>query len=240
MRTGVTTNERERGVLGISCRTLRRWQAGVDNLADKHRGASGNDDHALTDDGKAEIEAVCNRHEYQSLPRSQIVPDLADKGQYLASVATFCRVLHDFNQANRRGNAQPPREVPKPMALIAGKPNEVWSWYIAFSMTCVRGVFLRSYMIADVLSWILVAWEIHEDERAEHASELIDKDCLKYRIERDQLVLHSDIGSPMKGATMLATLHILASHHPLVAHQSVTKTILGAVVQGLEILTSIS
>jgi transposase InsO family protein len=54
-----------------------------------------------------------------------------------------------------------------------------------------------------------VAWEIHEDEKSEHASVLIDKACLKYGIKRDQLALHSDNGSPMKGATTLATLQRL-------------------------------
>lgn len=116
------------GVLGISCRTLRRWQAGVDDLADKRRGGSGHADHALTEEEKDEIVAVCNRSGYESLPPSQIVPDLADKGQYLASVATFYRVLHERNQASRRGKAEPPRAVPKPKAWVATRPNEVWSW----------------------------------------------------------------------------------------------------------------
>ena len=116
------------GVLGVSCRTLRRWQAAVDGLGDRRRGASGCSSHALTEQEKAEIHAVCNSAEYQSLPPSQIVPSLADKGQYLASMASFYRVLHEFNQANRRGKAEPPKEVPKPTAWIATKPNELWSW----------------------------------------------------------------------------------------------------------------
>ena len=197
------------GVLGISCRTLRRWQAGVDDLGDKRRGASGYADHALTDEEKAEIVAVCNSPEYQSLPPSQIVPSLADKGQYLASVASFYRVLHEHNQVNRRGKAEPLREVLKPRAWMATKPNEVWSWDITFLPTCIRGVFMRLYMIVDVFSRLVVAWEVHEDERAEHASKLIDKACLKHGIKRDQLTLHSDNGSPMKGATMLTTLQRL-------------------------------
>ena len=119
-------------VLGISCRTLRRWQAGADGLADKRCGASGCSNHALTDEEKTEIVAVCNSPEYQSLPPSQIVPDLADKGQHLASVATFYRVLHDFNQANRRGKAESPKKVPKPKALMTKKPNMLWSWDITF------------------------------------------------------------------------------------------------------------
>jgi len=197
------------GVLGVSCRTLRRWQASVDGLCDRRRGASGCSSHALTEQEKAEIHAVCNSAEYQSLPPSQIVPSLADKGQYLASMASFYRVLHEFNQANRRGKAEPPREVPKPTAWIATKPNEVWSWDITFLPTCVRGQFLRLYMIVDIFTRLIVAWEIHEDERAEHASKLIGQACLKHSVRADQLALHSDNGSPMKGATMLATLQRL-------------------------------
>jgi putative transposase len=116
------------GVLGVSCRTLRRWHASVNDLADKRRGTSGCTAHALTEEERLEIVQACNQPQYQSLPPSQIVPMLADEGQYLASVATFYRVLHDFSQANRRGKAQPPRVVPKPKACLARKPNVLWSW----------------------------------------------------------------------------------------------------------------
>ena len=45
--------------------------------------------------------------------------------------------------------------------------------------------------------------------RVTHASILIDEVCKAEGIGRDQLTLHSDNGSPMKGATMLATLQRL-------------------------------
>ena len=56
---------------------------------------------------------------------------------------------------------------------------------------------------------MIIAWEIHSEELASHAATLIDKACLRHGVRRDQLVLHSDNGSPMKGATMLATLQKL-------------------------------
>ncbi len=49
----------------------------------------------------------------------------------------------------------------------------------------------------------------HQEESAEHASYLIHKACLAEGIHQEGLVLHSDNGSPMKGATMLATLQKL-------------------------------
>ena len=37
----------------------------------------------------------------------------------------------------------------------------------------------------------------------------ISKACLRHGVARNMLVLHADNGSPMKGATMLATLQKL-------------------------------
>ncbi|MFP5457222.1 MAG: transposase, partial [Bacteriovoracia bacterium] len=48
-----------------------------------------------------------------------------------------------------------------------------------------------------------------EYESMEHAAELISESCFRELITADQLTLHSDNGGPMKGATMLATLHKL-------------------------------
>src|SRR5690606_7296584 len=75
--------------------------------------------------------------------------------------------------------------------------------------TAVRGEFYRLYMIMDVYSRMIVGWEVHYDELAGHAAALISKACLRHRVRRDELVLHADNGSPMKGATMLATLQKL-------------------------------
>ena len=56
----------------------------------------------------------------------------------------------------------------------------------------------------------IVGWEVYDTESAEHASELVRRTCLKQqRLTTEPLVLHSDNGSPMKGATMLATLYQL-------------------------------
>ena len=56
---------------------------------------------------------------------------------------------------------------------------------------------------------MIVGWSIHPDESADHAGRLILEACLEQGVERDQLILHSDNGGPMKGATMLATLQFL-------------------------------
>jgi putative transposase len=199
------------GVLGISCRTLRRWSEPAHELNDRRGQAARVRIHpqALTPEEKQAIVQVCNTPEHASLPPSQIVPRLADQGQYLASESSFYRVLKEHGQVNRRGKAQPPKKVAVPQAWVAYGANQVWSWDITYLPSTIKGQFMRLYMVLDVFSRMIVGWEVHWEESAENASTLIGKACLSQGVRQDQLALHSDNGSPMKAATMLATLQKL-------------------------------
>lgn len=64
-------------------------------------------------------------------------------------------------------------------------------------------------MIVDIYSRKIVGWSVHEVESSEHAACLIKQACLDENVTRDQIVLHSDNGASMKGATMLAMLQVL-------------------------------
>jgi len=198
-------------VFGLSCRTLRRCSQPSHELRDQRGQAARERVHpqALTPQEKWTIVQVCNSPEHASLPPSQIVPRLADRGQYLASESSFYRVLKACGQAHRRGKAQPHKRVAAPKAWVATGSNQVWSWDITYLPSAVRGQFMRLYMVLDVYSRMIVGWEVHWQESADHASTLIGKACLSQGVRPDQLVLHSDNGSPMKGATMLATLQKL-------------------------------
>jgi transposase InsO family protein len=85
----------------------------------------------------------------------------------------------------------------------------VWTWDITWLPTLIRGKFLYLYMIVDVFSRKIVGKAVHESESDLHAAALIAAACAAEGIHRDQLVVHSDNGGPMKGATMLATLQCL-------------------------------
>ena len=200
-------------ILEIDVRTLQRWKRALrlTVLGDQRKAAAqlrtpGN---ALTPEERAEIVRVCNLPEFCSLAPTQIVPRLADAGRYLASESSFYRVLRDAGQVNRRGTAEQPCKVAKPQGFCATAPNQVWTWDITFLASSIRGQFYRLYMIEDIFSRKIVGWEVHSEELAEHASTLISKACLAEGIRRGQLALHADNGSPMKGATMLATLQRL-------------------------------
>jgi len=206
--------ERACEILEITERTLRRWKEqrnGERGLKDRRKAAASQRTPAnkLTEEEKEQIIDICNQPDYQSLPPTQIVPRLADQGHYIASESSFYRVLHEVEQVNGRGRANPPRTVNKPKGYKAEAANQVWSWDITFLASAILGMFYKLYLIEDIFSRKIVGWEVHEEENAEHASCLIRKACLAEGIHQEGLVLHSDNGSPMKGATMLATLQKL-------------------------------
>lgn len=201
-------------MLEVDVRTVQRWKKALAekrSLEDLRKAAAAvrTPANKLSDEEREAILTVCRQAEYQSLPPSQIVPRLADKGAYIASESSFYRVLREADQVHRRGRSNPPRIVTRPEGFLATGPNQVWSWDITFLASSIRGSFYRLYLVLDIFSRKIVGWEVHENESAHHASVLIAKACLVEGIHWDGLVLHADNGGPMKGVTMLATLQKL-------------------------------
>jgi len=152
---------------------------------------------------------VANEAEYANLPPSQIVPILADIGIYLGSESTLYRILKAHNQLIHRQKSKPCHKVRKPKALVATGPNQVYTWDITFLPTTVKGMFFYLYMVMDIFSRKVVGWQVHDNESSALAADLMTDICNREGIKRGQVTLHSDNGSPMKGATMLATLQEL-------------------------------
>ena len=65
--------------------------------------------NALSETERQAIVTLCNSPAYAHLPPSQIVPRLADQQRYLASEATFHRVLRAAGQQQHRGRSQRPQ-----------------------------------------------------------------------------------------------------------------------------------
>lgn len=195
-------------ILGISTHTYLRWKT-AGGLEDKRSQVVRVPSNKLSLEERKQVLALCNSEPYCSLPPSQIVPMLADEGRYIASESSFYRILREAKQLHRRGKAVAPRKVIKPKAFKATIANQVWSWDITYLAASIKGKFYRLYLVMDIFSRKIVGWEVHESETAVHASALIQKACLAENTVEKNLVLHSDNGSPMKGATMLATLQRL-------------------------------
>ena len=197
-------------VLAISARTLQRWREDGEVKADGRKEASGRREPAnkLCEHERRQILAIANEPEFAPMAPSQIVPALADRGLYIASESSFYRVLREADQLARRGKAKPPARQ-RPMPLQASAANQLWSWDITYLATTIQGVFFYLYLIMDVYSRKIVGWEVYDTESAEHAASVFHKAHLREGVGAESLVLHSDNGSPMKGATMLATLQRL-------------------------------
>ena len=85
--------------LGLSERTIQRWIKGNDVLPDNRKNDNRQEPaNKFTETEEQAIIDVCNSERFNSLPPSQIVPILADEGEYLGSERTFYRVLHKRGQ----------------------------------------------------------------------------------------------------------------------------------------------
>ena len=195
--------------LNISVRTYQRWVLDGEIHFDKRptadRPAPKN---KITEEEYNRIIEISNSAEYVSMPPSQIVPSLADKGEYIASESTFYRTLRQEDMQKHRGRSKPPLKS-VPTTHIATAPNQLWSWDITWLAAAVLGMYFKLYLVIDVFSRKIVAWEIWEEETGEHAANLIEKAVISEKTCGRPVILHSDNGSPMKSATLLATLEKL-------------------------------
>jgi len=194
-------------VMGICSRTLQHWRhAGIQDHRQLTKKSPAN---KLSEQEKEAILEACNSEEFKSQAPRQIVPALADRGVYMASESSFYRILREADQLHHRGRAAPPNRA-KPDAYTADGPNQVWSWDITYLARNLKGVFFYLYLFMDIYSRKIVGWEVYENESSEQAADVLRKTRLAEAIAiQHEIILHSDNGSPMKGATMLATMQKL-------------------------------
>lgn len=191
--------------LGIDLRTLQRWRK---SPVDRRGHAARSPANRLSDIERRRVLEVVNSPAFRDLSPKQIVPKLADDGTYLASESTIYRVLRAAGLLRHRAASRPANPRPQKEHVATG-PNQVWSWDITYLRSPVRGAFYYLYLVEDVWSRKIVGCAVHERESHELAADLIATICEREGIHRGNLVLHSDNGAPMKGATMLATLQRL-------------------------------
>jgi putative transposase len=194
-------------ILGISERTLQRWIL-IPGQEDRRQGPTSTSAHALTEEERRRIVEISSSQEFQDKSPHQIVPKLADQGEYIASESSFYRVLKAHDLLAHRGRSKP-RNAGRPRAYETTKPKQLFSWDITYLRSNIQGRYFFLYMFLDIYSRKIVGWEIHERESPEHSSRLLQNICKSEVIERDQLSIHADNGGPMKGATMLATMQKL-------------------------------
>lgn len=193
--------------LCISERTVTRWKQNI-SQPDGRKGPKTQPANKLSALERQRVLNVVNSAEYRNISPKQIVPLLADRGIYLASESSVYRILRKEKQMQHRDKSKPKTLTP-PEEFVATGPDQVMSWDITYLPAGIKGRFFFLYMFMDIWSRKIVGWEVHEKESMELSSLLIIKICEQENANKNQLVLHSDNGGPMKGATMLATLQRL-------------------------------
>jgi putative transposase len=194
-------------MIGVSVRTFERWRKNP--FGDRRRGPLTVPANKLSEIEREKIIATVNSAEFRDKSPAQIVPLLADEGVYLASESSIHRILKQEGQNAHRTRSKP-ASITRPDEIIATAPNQVWSWDITFLKSEIVGIFFYLYLVMDIYSRKIVGFEVHEKQSSERAAEMITKICKTEGICQNQLILHSDNGKPMKGATMLATLQRLS------------------------------
>lgn len=111
-------------VLGISNRTYQRWtRGGIINEDQRPVINRPSPENKLTEEERAKVIETANSTEFADLPPCQIVPKLADKGEYIASESTFYRILKDEKMDTYRNRSkQPVKREPPPTPHIATAP----------------------------------------------------------------------------------------------------------------------
>jgi len=206
--SGGASRYRAAEVINISERTLKRWRSERGTVAEDQRPYTPQDKqpHQLTPEEEQTILNTCHQPEYQSLPPSQIVPSLADKGIYIASESSFYRVLRKHEQHHHRGRMKQRRTVLEPTSFTATGPNQVWSWDISYCPSVVKGEHWYLYLVMDIYSRKIIAWEVHEAESGELAKKLLERALLRENCWHKPPVLHSDNGAPMTSHTLKSRL----------------------------------
>jgi len=169
---------------------------------------------ALDPAERQQILDVLHSDRFTGAAPAEVWATLLDEGTYLASVSTFYRVLHAEGEVReRRRQATHPAAV-KP-ELLAGAPNQVWSWDITKLLGPAKWTYYYLYVILDIFSRYVTGWMVATREPAALAEKLISGTCAKQQISAGQLAIHADRGSSMTSkpvAFLLAGLGITQSH----------------------------
>ena len=203
-------------IVGITLRTLQRWQCAAEGMGSvcadaRPLAVRPVPAHALSAAERAQIVSIANEPRFAAIPPARIVPMLADEGIYVASEASFQRVLRDHGQTQQRGRARAPQAVRPPTTHVASAPGEVWCWDMTYLRGPVLGQWFYLYLILDLYSRKIVGWEVHENDHADHAAHLVRRTALAEGIHAmtAKPVLHGDNGATLKATTVLAMLHWL-------------------------------
>jgi putative transposase len=205
---GVTTSCK---ALGVSRATLYRARKPKTEPKPPEKPFS---PRALGERERRQVLEVLHEERFMDQAPAAIYATLLDEGRYLCSIRTMYRILEEANEIRERRRQTRHPNYAKPV-LIATQPKQVWTWDITKLLGPAKWTYYYLYVILDIFSRYVVGWMVAHRESATLAKRLIEETCMKQKISKDHLTLHSDRGSSMTSkpvALMLSDLGITKSH----------------------------
>lgn len=198
-------------VIGIAASTLRRWRSSGGCAKEDGRPTAVRPVPArrLSDEERKRLVETCNRDEFASLPPSQIVPALADQGEFIGSESTVYRELKRVGQLSHRGRAKVRQKKKPPTTHLATAINQVWMMDVTWLPSRVVGKFYYLYMVEDLYSRYGVNWEVFEQESSEHTCHVVEQSLWREKCSLQPPTLHRDNGSVLKSQTVMQKLYEL-------------------------------
>ena len=208
------------GLMGAACRAMglsragfhrRRTAAARPPAPVRARPKSA---RALTALERAGVLDLLREPRYLDQAPAEVYAHQLDQGLYRCSIRTMYRILHENGEVKerRRQLSHPVYEKPE---LIAEGPNQVWSWDITKLMGPAKWTYFYLYVIIDIYSRRVVAWQVADAESAALFKPMLLDALARHAVSPDQLTLHADRGASMKAkstAFLLADLGITKSH----------------------------
>lgn len=104
-----------------------------------------------------------------------------------------------------------PKPSREPTTHVATAPGQVWCWDVTWLASRVKGIWFYLYVVIDLYSRKIVAWEVHETECGEQAAILVRRAALREGVEAkvEKPILHGDNGRNLKATTVLAMCYWL-------------------------------
>jgi putative transposase len=198
--------------LAVPRASFYRWQDREENDEEKRQWPV----PPLSLSGKEEAAVLEILHEDRFVDQVpyEIYNALLDEGNYLCSVRTMYRILEKNKEVRERRNQLSHPQYQKP-ELLAGGPNEIWSWDITKLLGPAKWTYYYLYVIMDIFSRYVVGWMVAHRELSSLAQKLIGQSCQKQGIQPHQLTIHADRGSSMTSkpvAFLLSDLGVTKSH----------------------------
>ena len=191
---------------GVPARTWRhRRQAADGRLTPRRSRATGVPRRAhpaklSAIEEQAVLDVLCSER-FVDVGVAECWASLLDDGIYLCSESTMHRILREHGLFGQRRQGERRDRHPKPR-VVATAPNMVWVWDISRLPGPRRGVWFYLYAIWDLWSRKTVGWCVDTTETADIAEKLITVTCRRERIDRHQLIIHSDRGAQMTAGTI--------------------------------------